>query len=137
MQMFLLCYTVSNKKYQKGLLIAFFGYIILYGIFVLPKANFNMKKGKNGHLEWKFLKMPPIFLFLTFTLYYLPILLNKNYAGFAFTILTFLISLYYYYKYNTWGTLWCYFSNIIWFGFVLFSIFRKYFGLGKVWFWNY
>jgi hypothetical protein len=137
LQMFLLSYTVMNKKYQRILVTAFMVYLILYGIFILPEIKFNMKKGTNAHLEWEWSEMPPIFLFFTLSLYCIPILVDKNYAGFTFTTITILISLYYYYKYKTWGTMWCYFSNIIWVIFVLFSLSKKFLGLEKVWFWNY
>jgi hypothetical protein len=131
-QLFLLNYFVHNKKYQKGLMMAFFMYIFLYIIFVLPKSKFNMKKGINGHLEWEWLKMPIIFLFLEFLLYSVSSLLNKNYLSLLFILITIFISLYNYYKYNTWGTMWCYFSNVLWFVFILFSFGKKY-GYIKSW----
>jgi hypothetical protein len=96
-----------------------------------------MKKGANGHLEWEWLEMPPIFLLGGLIFYILPFLFSGNYAGVIFTLITLLISLYYYYKYNTWGTLWCYFSNVIWIFFILFSLYRVYFPFKKVWFWNF
>ena len=134
LQIFMLCYYVNNYQYE--LLFALFAYVILFCIFVLPETKFNMKKGKNGHLEWEWLNFPPIFLFFGLLLYCLPILFNKNYIGFLFTSSTIIISLYNYYKYKTWGTMWCYFSNIIWFFFVAFSLYRKYY-TKKVWFWSY
>jgi|LakMenEpi03Aug12_release.lakeMendotaPanAssembly.Ray.scaffolds.fasta_scaffold97534_3 hypothetical protein len=140
LQLFLACYYYvknNNKNLQRGLFISFIIYIIAYCIFVLPKTKFNMKKGANGHLEWEWLEMPPIFLLGGLIFYIMPILFNKNYAGLIFTLITILISLYYYYKYKTWGTMWCYFSNIIWIFFILFSLYRIYFGLEKTWFWDY
>ena len=113
-------------------MMAFFMYIFLYIIFVLPKSKFNMKKGINGHLEWEWLKMPIIFLFLEFLLYSVSSLLNKNYLSLLFILITIFISLYNYYKYNTWGTMWCYFSNVLWFVFILFSFGKKY-GYIKSW----
>lgn len=134
LQLFVLCYYVIH--YQKYLLLALSLYVILICIFVLPNIIFNIKKGKNGHLEWEWLNLPPFFLFFGLILYCLPLLFNKNYVGFAFTLTTILISLYNYNKYNTWGTMWCYFSNFIWAFFVPFSLYRKFYSQ-KVLFWNH
>jgi hypothetical protein len=133
-QLFMLCYYANN--YQHELLISLFAYVILFCIFCLPETKFNMKKGKNGHLEWEWLNFPPVFIFFGLLLYCIPIAINKNYIGLAFTVSTMIISLYHYYKYNAWATMWCYFSNIIWFFFVAFSLYRKYYA-EKVLFWNY
>lgn len=136
-QIFLMCYYVKNKKLQMGLFISLIIYTVAYCIFVIPKTKFNMKKGANGHLEWEWLAIPPIFALIFILFYIIPVLFSKNYAGVIFTSITALISLYYYYKYNTWGTMWCYFSNIIWSFYILFSLYRKYYGLEKMWFWDY
>jgi hypothetical protein len=137
MQQFLLSYFVSDGALQIIMLKAFIIYFIMYCIFVLPTTKFNMKKGENGHLVWEWLNIPPAFLFAALMLYIVPILLDKNYIGAFFTVTTILVSLYFYYKYKTWGTMWCYFSNIIWVFFVLFSIYRYFYGVKKTWFWNY
>jgi hypothetical protein len=137
LQMFLMCYYIKNKKLQGGLFIGLIIYVIAFIIFVLPKTKFNMKKVANGYLEWEWFKLPPIFLLGILLFYIIPILFSGNYAGVIFSLVTILISLYYYYKYNTWGTLWGYFSNIIWSFFILFSLYRVYFGLEKTWFWDY
>ena len=136
-QIIVMCYYVNDKKLQKGLLFGLLLYIIAYCIFVLPKTKFNMKKGKNGHLEWEWLEMSPIFLFGGILFYILPILFSGNYLGVIFTSFTVMFSIYNYYKYKTWGTLFCYFSNFIWCFFVLFSLYRMQFGLKKMWFWDY
>jgi len=136
-QIFLLCYYVKNKKLQRGLFIGLILYVIAYCIFVLPKTKFTMKKGANGHLEWEWSEMPPIFLLGGLMFYIIPLLFSKNYAGVIFSLVTILVSLYYYYQYKTWGTMWCYFSNIIWIFFILFSLYRIYFGLEKMWFWDF
>jgi hypothetical protein len=137
MQQFLLSYFVSDVALQKIMVKIFIVYFILYCIFVLPKVKFNMKKGENGHLVWEWASLPPLVLFAALMLYIVPILLDKNYIGAFFTVATILVSLYFYYKYKTWGTMWCYFSNIIWVFFVLFSTYRYFYGVKKIWFWNY
>jgi hypothetical protein len=137
MQQFLMCYYVTDKVLQQILLKVFFVYIIIYCIFILPKIKFNMKKGANGHLEWDWAKMPPLFLFVGLMFYFVPILLGKNYVGTFFNGLFISLSLYFYYKYNTWGTMWCYFSNIFWVFLILFSLYKYYYGVNKLWFFNY
>ena len=136
-QLLLMCYYVKNKKIQKGLFIGLIIYVMAYCMFVLPKTKFSMKKGENCHLKWEWLDIPPIFALGLVAFYIIPVLFSGNYAGVIFTSITVCISLYNYYKYKTWGTLWCYFSNFIWSFFVLFSLYRTYFGLEKTWFWDY
>lgn len=137
MQQFLMSYFITDKVLQQIMLKVFIIYFIMYCIFVLPRTKFNMKKGENGHLEWEWAQIPPLVLFAALMLYIVPILLDKNYIGAFFTVATILVSLYFYYKYKTWGTMWCYFSNIIWAFFVAFSIYRYFYGVKKTWFWNY
>jgi len=137
MQQFLACYYITDKVLKNIMLTIFIVYFILYCIFVLPKVKFNMKKGVNGHLEWEWLNYPPLFMFTALMLYFVPSLLGKHYAGAFFSGTTILASLYFYYKYKTWGTMWCYFSNIIWMFIVPLSIYRYYYGVNKLWFLNY
>jgi hypothetical protein len=96
---------------------------IIWMIYNYYNNKFDIKVGENGHLIWYWVDVLPILLILIFILYLYPMIKNNNILTFLFTSLALLISLYYYYKYKTWGTLWCYFSNIIWIYFILKSIY--------------
>ena len=115
-QIILINYFLLNGKIRLISFIFMLIFFILFAIFQFPKINFNMEKGENGHLIWYWLDLPLfwIIIALCFYIYPLYIIRNKSFLLFISVCLILIISLYYYYKYKTWGTMWCYFSNIIW-----------------------
>jgi len=97
---------------------------ILFVIFELPKINFDMKKGNNGHLIWHWLDLPVIWIIIGLSFYIIPLLLYKEKIAFIGVSIILIISIYNYYKYKTWGSMWCYFSNIIWI-YLIILLFKK------------
>jgi hypothetical protein len=104
--------------------------VLIFIIFIISKiirsyANTKIKitVGKNGHLLWHWADLPPILLIFIFILYLYPLSKNENKTLFIFIAIALLISFYYYYKYKTWGTMWCYFSNLIWIYLIISSIY--------------
>jgi hypothetical protein len=83
-------------------------------IYNYKNNKFDMEVGENKHLIWHWADLPPILLLLICFFYLYPLTTKQNIIPFIYGLITLLISLYYYYKYKTWGTMWCYFSNIIW-----------------------
>jgi len=132
LQLFLLSYTIKNPAYRKYMLWLLLGFIVLYGIFVLPTARFNMKRGVNGHLEWEWLDASPIFILGALFFYIMPSVLSKYVLSTIFIIVTVGYSLYNYYEYNTWGSMWCYFSNILWVYFLGISVYKYVYGVKNV-----
>jgi len=76
--------------------------------------KFDMKVGGNGHLIWYWADVPVLLLLFMFIFYLYPLSRKENKFSFIIGSIFLLTSLYYYYKYKTWGTMWCYFSNLIW-----------------------
>jgi hypothetical protein len=76
-------------------------------------VDFSMNKEKNGHLAWNWLRFPTIIIFIWLSFILGLILYKKEYFKFgAYSII--ILSIYYtYYKSNTWGSLWCWISNIL------------------------
>jgi len=101
--------------------------ILLLSLYILNYVNRNnllyMDKGINGHLRWHWIDIEfPLLLCILF--YYLYTSYRKGkYINLLFTFITLIISFYYYYKYKTWGSMWCYISNIIWIFLILRSIY--------------
>jgi len=133
LQLFLISYTIKNPTYRKYMLTLLLGYIILYCIFVLPTARFNMKKGVNGHLVWEWLDWSKLFIMGVLFFYIIPFVLDKSILAVIFTIVSVSYSLYNYYEYNTWGTMWCYFSNVLWVYLLGISVYKYYYGVKNVW----
>lgn len=123
-QMFLMQFLLLKDKYKNLSLIIFGIFIIIFIIFQLPKVDFRMKKGENKHLIWYWLDLPLFYIIIGLSFYLIPAYFNKynNKFLFVFALITLIISLYYYYKYKTWGTMWCYISNLLWIIFFIFLI---------------
>jgi len=115
-QLILLNYILPTNKNRKIFLLLLFICILLFIIIELKNVNFSMTKGKNGHLIWYWLDVPKIWIILALFFYLLPAYFNKNNNNFyfIFCFITIIISLYFYFKYKTWGSMWCYISNILW-----------------------
>lgn len=124
-QLTLINYGISNDKYRNILLTLLLTFIIIYSIFGIKYTRFHMEKGENGHLIWYWANVNIFWIISVFLLYLIPTYLN-NKLIFIFALLSLLISLYYYYKYKTWGTIWCYISNFVWIFIIIYSIFKIY-----------
>ena len=127
LQFFIKSYFLENPIHKQIMLRLLAVFMVVYAIFVLPTARFNMKKGINGHLEWEWLKLPNLFLISALFFYVVPSLLSKYILSAIFAIITVGYSLYNYHQYNTWGTMWCYFSNVIWLYLVFVSVYKYYY----------
>jgi len=122
-QIILMNSLLLEGKIRKISLIILIILIILFIILQVPNINFDMKKGENLHLIWYWFDLPLIWIILIIIFYLIPAFFNKNkdkYKRIPIIVVIFLsLSLYYYYKYKTWGTMWCYFSNLIWIYYLL------------------
>jgi len=123
-QVFLLNYYYPDPKTSKFLLLLMFIFILLFLIIELRNVNFSMKRGKNKHLIWYWLDLPIIWIIIGLSFYLIPIFLTKNLLMIICTVIILGFSLYFYWKYKTWGTMWCYFSNLLWV-YILFLIIKK------------
>ena len=124
---------LMNIAFPRGntrliLLTLLFIFFIAFYLFQYHKTNFDMEKGKNGHLIWYWADVPPIWIIIALLFYLVPCLLsnyNTRYLLFSFGLVSVVISLYYYFKYKTWGTIWCYLSNLLWFYLIITSVIFK------------
>jgi hypothetical protein len=94
-------------------------------VHIINNNKLKMEKAKNGHLAWSWADLPIPLLIIFFGLYLYAGFRNKN-LTFLIALLLLLISLYNYYKYNTWGSMWCYYSNILWIILILYVILEYY-----------
>jgi hypothetical protein len=115
----------NNLKNKEQL----FSYIFIFILTIIAfyhnfeNKKFHMEKGENGHLKWLWADLPIPLLISGLLLWIYPPIRNKNYISTLFIITTLTISFYYYYKYKTWGSLWCYFGNLFWILLIIKSIY--------------
>jgi len=89
--------------------------------FLLPtkipyEERYRMKRAENGHLQWNWLQkdvQTTISLVLYFIFLLAPLLLRKQYTLLSITLITLAISLFTFYKDNTWGSMWCWIINYL------------------------
>ena len=117
--------TNNNLKNKEQL----FSYIFIFILTIIAfnhnfeNKKFHMEKGENGHLKWLWADLPVPLLISGLLLWIYPPIRNKNYISTLFIITTLTISFYYYYKYKTWGSMWCYIGNSFWIFLLIKSIY--------------
>lgn len=123
-QLFLLNYYLPPTQKLKIILTS--AVVITYILFLLfqfPYVKLDMEKSKiNKHLIWHWLDLPLFWLLIGFLFYLIPCYLTNNIYVFIFCIFTLTFSLYNYYKYKTWASMWCYISNSLWIFAIIISI---------------
>jgi len=90
--------------------IAYFGYRGIYDPII-----FHTSIGTNGHLSWEwmiFKGYENIFLLIDLFFYIIPALLINNFFIALLLIISLIVSLFFYFKYNTFGTMWCWSFNL-------------------------
>lgn len=90
--------------------IAYYGYRGIYNPII-----FHTSIGTNGHLSWEWMNFKgyeKIFLFIDLLFYIIPALLINNFFIALFLIISSIISLFFYFRYNTFGTMWCWCFNL-------------------------
>ena len=90
---------------------------IIHVIYNINTYNIHTTISKKNHLKWDWQNTNILYSHLTL-LYYLffltiPFYLNKNYITLVFGSISFLISLYLYKKDGSFGSIWCYFANLL------------------------
>lgn len=114
---------------------------ILYipGIIVVPLLrykfdDFTTVRGMNGHLQWNWLESPKnlsskFMWAIWFLCFFVPLIIYtikyKKYIPLLFTLITYIITIYYYFKAGVFGTMWCWASNGIWFYVLYCSILKN------------
>lgn len=80
------------------------------------EETYRMEKAENGHLEWKWLDktwQSALSLLVYFVFLFGPFVLRKEWTLLTIATLTLTGSLYSFYQFNTWGSMWCWFVNYI------------------------
>ena len=108
------------------LLIAYFVFIIiLYSIIIpLNTIQFSSVQSKNGHLSWKWLNWNIYIIVIWYLFLSLRWIIDKMHLTLILVTIFLIISIILFKETNTWGSMWCWISNIISFYFIL-AVFYK------------
>jgi hypothetical protein len=124
----------GNTRFYMYLVYAFA--ILLFYYIKYPSVSVKTSVAKNGHLCWEWMNfkgLDLLWVWVGLLFYLVPALLLGH---FLFTLLIFLflaVSLFYYGKFNTFGTVWCWAVNLLFFvilvDILLVKPYREYNGL--------
>ena len=95
-------------------LLVFFIFYFEYRRLYNPMI-FHTSVGANGHLSWDWMNFKGyenIFLFIFLLFYIVPAIMTRKKKWAFFVILTIIVSLFFYYRYNTFGSMWCWIANL-------------------------
>jgi len=128
LQLLIINITILHGKELIIVLIALLLASLVVLTYVLNNNKLRMEKGINGHLVWYWADVPlPLLIFILSFYFYVSF---KNNGKFKLIIIMafilLLISIYSYYKYKTWGSMWCYYSNYGWIFFIGYSLLNLY-----------
>lgn len=117
-QPFLSILTIPNKMIKftfMAIYVSFILYLVYYTLDKKKKHDTNFATiGKNKHLRWNWLSTSSLYRILFYVFFLLvPLLFWKDKFTFLVFCATFIISLIFFSKDGTWGSMWCWSSNII------------------------
>ena len=117
LQPFFLILMIPILKIKYTMLVLYLFFMAFYLIYkkIYNPIHFHTSVGKNGHLLWEFVNnkgYEMIFSFIYLLFYISSVLFVNNFLITLFLIPSFLLSLFFYFRDNTFGTMWCWGSNL-------------------------
>jgi hypothetical protein len=115
LQPFILMLMINNLQIRYLLIFIYLFFIVSYSLFreIYSPINFHTSVAKNGHLLWEWMPGPQnIILYLGLLFYIVLLILINNTLLSIFIFSSILISLFFYVKDGTFGTMWCWIANL-------------------------
>lgn len=105
-------FQVTNPV-QRNTLLAGYAVFLLHSIYLgLQSLTFKSTVAPNGHLKWLWLPDDILFRVLYSILLFTPLYLAGFSNSFIAGLLTLAVSIWFYYKDGTWGSMWCWFAAL-------------------------
>ena len=117
LQPFTIMLMIPIEKIKYFLLSIYIIFLLVYDI-LKTKYNPNVYYttiGKNGHLSWEWMNYKGyenIYFIIYLLFYSISTLFINNFLFTIFLIVSLLLSLINYFKFNTFGSMWCWYSNL-------------------------
>lgn len=124
----ILLININNLEGIERIIIVILIIILIIYIFYYNYKNdkFNITVGNNGHLIWHWIDIEYLNVIgLFFWLY--PFLRINDYFTFILASISIIFSTYNFYKYKTFGSMWCYIGNFMWIILIFNIIYKKLF----------
>jgi hypothetical protein len=118
-----LIFMIPNTFKRHVMFLLYSTWLLCYWIFkrLYSPVHFHTSIGKNGHLSWNWMNYngyEQLFLIVWLLFYIIPVLLISNLSLTLFVLPYLIVSLYYY-KDKTFGTMWCWGTNLLLVYFIL------------------
>jgi hypothetical protein len=109
-----------QTKWVLGIVLLYLG-LSMVGFLLFTDLDklcetYQMKRAENGHLQWTWLQKDTkttVSLVFYFIFLLTPLLLQGQYVLLSLALSTLGLSLYSFYKENTWGSMWCWLVNYL------------------------
>lgn len=125
---------IPNPTIRSRMLLLYAVYLFVY-YFYKKRYNpvkFHTRVGENGHLSWEWMNYKGyeyIWLIIGLLFYIVPALFIRNVTLIALLIPMLLTSLFFYIKYDTFGSMWCWWSNLLLVYFIINIVFIQPYGI--------
>jgi len=105
---------ISNHTTVKSLSLVGYLLFIVFLMILKPWStiDFTTVQATNGHLSWKWLNYSKIVILIWFMFLFISLVVNKEWIKLSLITITAIISYVLYSKTLTWGSLWCWISNL-------------------------
>ncbi len=116
---------ITNLKIRYVMFSLYLFFIINFIIYYSYTNNtyqFNTYIANNGHLSWDWMNYKGyenIWIFIWLLFYIIPAFTINNFLLSLFILVSLFVSLFFYFKQNTFGTMWCWSSNLFLIYFVI------------------
>ena len=104
-------FLLPDSPLRNALFASYVGLSALVGDAQM-KDDYSMTRAPNGHLAWNWLPTHPARLVVYFSFLFVPALLVGQYAYALLAAVTLVVSVFTYWKDNTWGSMWCWIVNL-------------------------
>jgi len=111
---FVFIFSQPNHTTVKSLSLVGYLLFIVFLMILKPWStiDFTTVQATNGHLSWKWLNYSKIVILIWFMFLFISLVVNKEWIKLSLITITAIISYVLYSKTLTWGSLWCWISNL-------------------------
>ena len=119
LQLLTLIFMIPAERSRNMFLFCFMLYFILKWLFKTifrPPTHWSTTVGSNGHLSWDWMNYTGIYsgFIVAFLFMYVAALILVGFPALSVVSISFLaVSAFYYFKHNTFGTMWCWAVNFL------------------------